>query len=478
MRPGGALGEAAQEERGGDGAAAAFAGGVVHVGPGRVDEALVVLDQRHAPVGLLVGLARGEEGLDELLVVAEERGQVGAQGHARGAGEGGQIDQARGAQLARQAQAVGQEQAALGVGVTDLDLEACVGVDHVARAEGVGADGVLGAGDHRDEGRGAARATEGVERADHGASAAHVLAHQEHAARGLDAQAARVEHDALADDADPGRDAAGAVLDHGHGRLVDARAADRVHQVEALVEQLIADPGARLPAVAIGDLARRGGQALGVQVAGGRVDEVAREQHALDARAHARQARLVDRARDQMAVARDAHGGDARTEGVAGEGDAFDRRLGVRGVEGVGQQQGPGRPALELAHGAGQPMAQALAPGALAAADQQQGLAVALGDPERALGLAREARVGGQVGQRGAAAGVQQAAGVARQRLEVLRRDGEHSRALGPGRELYGDADAVAHGARRLTASMGRPPPRLAAWAPERHRSCRQLAVA
>ena len=313
------MGEAAQEEGGGDGAAAAVGAGVVDVRPGGVDEGLVLLDERHAPVGLVVALAGGQEGGDQFLVVAEERRQVGAQGDAGGAGQGGEVDQARGTQLARQGEAVGQEQATLGVGVTDLDREAGVGADHVARAEGVGADGVLGAGDDREEGHLAAEATEGVQGAEHGAGAAHVLAHELHAAGGLDAQAARVEDHALADDAHLGLGAAGTVLDHGQGRRTRAGAADRVHEVEALVQELLPYPGARLPAVALGDLARRGGQVLRREVTGGRVDQVAGQELPLDARAHARQQGLVDRGATHVAGAGALLRGRARPEGVAGQ---------------------------------------------------------------------------------------------------------------------------------------------------------------
>ena len=78
------------------------------------------------------GLRAGQHALGERLVGAEDAGVHGAQRHHDGAGERGGIDQVRGAELLGVSDAVGQDQAAFGVGIDHLDGFAGHGDLHVA----------------------------------------------------------------------------------------------------------------------------------------------------------------------------------------------------------------------------------------------------------------------------------------------------------------------------------------------------------
>src|SRR4029453_17472984 len=111
---------------------------------------------------------------------------------------------------------------------------------------------------------------------------AHVLLHDEHAARRLDVEAPRVEADALADQRDH-RSAGGAPravppeVDEPRGPV--AGAADRMDHREALGEEIVADDARYAGTVTLGELAGGILQLLRPQVAGRRVDEIAPEPH-------------------------------------------------------------------------------------------------------------------------------------------------------------------------------------------------------
>src|SRR5262249_56057875 len=85
---------------------------------------------------------------------------------------------------------------------------------------------------------------------------AHVLLHVEHAALGLDIEAARIEAHALADERDLGmaRLAPGEIDE---ARSARGGAADRVNEGKILLEQVLADDRAHLAAVARSERARR-----------------------------------------------------------------------------------------------------------------------------------------------------------------------------------------------------------------------------
>ena len=109
----------------------------------------------------------------------------------------------------RVVQRVGEHDAALGVGVQHLDRLARRRGDDVARPVGGAARHVLGGADHADHVQGQLEQRARAQHADHGRGARHVVLHLVHARGGLDRDAAGVERDALADEAD-GRRAASA----------------------------------------------------------------------------------------------------------------------------------------------------------------------------------------------------------------------------------------------------------------------------
>src|SRR5271154_4734858 len=108
----------------------------------------------------------------------------------------------RGAQLFGVVDSVGQDQAAFGVGVQDLDGLAGHGGLDVAGFLGFAAGHVFGAGDDADYFDVRLQLGKGAHYTEHGGAAGHVVLHLFHAVGGLDGDAAGVEGDRFADQAD------------------------------------------------------------------------------------------------------------------------------------------------------------------------------------------------------------------------------------------------------------------------------------
>ena len=70
-------------------------------------------------------------------VFAKQRGQLCAQGHTGGARQRGQVDDELGFAFRRVGQRVAEYHAAFGVGITNLDVDALAGLDHVAGPVGI-----------------------------------------------------------------------------------------------------------------------------------------------------------------------------------------------------------------------------------------------------------------------------------------------------------------------------------------------------
>ena len=121
MQPGWRVDEAAQEQRGGDGAAMAAGADIVEVGHLGIEHRLVRPPQRHAPHRIVLGGAVAHEFGGQRVVVGEERRHVGPERDARGAGQRGEIDDQLRLVLVGQRQRVGEDQPAFGVGIADLD---------------------------------------------------------------------------------------------------------------------------------------------------------------------------------------------------------------------------------------------------------------------------------------------------------------------------------------------------------------------
>ena len=200
MRPGHAIGEALQEARGGDRTAGAPAH-VLHVGDLALQHLVVGLAQRHAPQLLAPGGAGRLQVLRERLVVAEHPAVFMPERHDDAARERREIHHERWLEaLLAVPHHIAQYEAALGVGVDDLDRLAGIAGHHVAGALGRAAGHVLDQADQPHHVHLRLAPGQGRHGADDRPGAGHVPLHVLHAARGLDGDAAGVERDALADE--------------------------------------------------------------------------------------------------------------------------------------------------------------------------------------------------------------------------------------------------------------------------------------
>ena len=222
----------------------------------------------------------GEVG-GERLVVGVERRQLGAERDPRRAGERAHVDQKIGPLLVGERERIGENEAALGVGVADLDGEAVARAVDVERPERAAGDRILdGRNEHAQPHR-QLPVHDHVGEREHGRGAAHVLLHQQHRAFGLDVEAAGVEAHALADERHLRRRriAPGEV---DQARRAGGGAADRVDEREIAGEEIVADDHARGRAVAAGERGGRIGDLGRPHVVRRRIDEVAREIDRLD----------------------------------------------------------------------------------------------------------------------------------------------------------------------------------------------------
>ncbi len=112
-----------------------------------------------------------------------------------------------GAEAAGVGEAVGEDEAAFGVGVDDLDgFSGLVTEGHgglnVAGLLGFAVGHVLSGADDADDANARLEQGDGAHGADHGSAAGHVVLHLLHVVGGLDGDAAGVEGDAFADEAE------------------------------------------------------------------------------------------------------------------------------------------------------------------------------------------------------------------------------------------------------------------------------------
>ncbi|RMS21571.1 hypothetical protein ALP71_05800 [Pseudomonas coronafaciens pv. garcae] len=170
------------------------------------------------PCTVIRELARVEQLIDQRIVIAQQAGGMAAQCNHAGAGQGCDIDHRLWLETFGVGQCIAQHQAAFGVGVENFDCLAAHGGDNVARSRGGAAWHVLGAGQNAHQVDRQFQFEYGAQGAEHTGSAAHVELHLVHAGSGFDADTARVEGDAFADQ---------------HERLVAFLAALIVHDDQA-----------------------------------------------------------------------------------------------------------------------------------------------------------------------------------------------------------------------------------------------------
>nr|GEY46165.1 hypothetical protein [Tanacetum cinerariifolium] len=190
--------ETREEARCGDGAGLR-ATDVGDVGKRAVQLLLILIEQRQLP-GAVVGALAGFQHLgDQRVAVAHQARRVTAQRNDAGAGQCGDVDDGLRLEAFGIGQRVAQHQTAFGVGVEDLDGLAAHGFDDVARAGCVAAWHVFSRCDDAHQVDRQLQLQHSIQGPEHAGRATHVELHLVHAQAWLEADAASVKGDALAD---------------------------------------------------------------------------------------------------------------------------------------------------------------------------------------------------------------------------------------------------------------------------------------
>lgn len=194
-----ALDKALQKARREDVIHAAFARALLDIGDLAGQQGVKILVKREGPDPFAAILAGLDQPGPPALFVGEHAAVGRAQSMDAGPGQGGKIhDQGR--LFARgQRQGVGQDHAALGVGMHHLDRAAVGGRDHIIRLVGVGADMVHGQRQPAFHGPPEVQLTERQQGAERDRAALHVFVHAEHIIGRFQVGAARVITNPLAD---------------------------------------------------------------------------------------------------------------------------------------------------------------------------------------------------------------------------------------------------------------------------------------
>ena len=143
-----------------------------------------------------------EEASGSCVVVREEAGIEQAERHADRSGKSGGIDQVCGSEGFSVVQAVGEDEAALGVGVHNFDGLAGHGSDHVAGTKRLSVGHVFRGANDGEYAHGGLQLRDGAHGADHGSGSGHVVLHLVHVVGGLDRNASGVEGDPFTDEAE------------------------------------------------------------------------------------------------------------------------------------------------------------------------------------------------------------------------------------------------------------------------------------
>ena len=246
MDPRNLVGHEARQKAGGGHGARGSVADIPDVGDPGFEGVVVGLVERHVPGLLALRVGGLEKRLHEGVAVGERAGAVVAEPDDDGAGEGREIDDAARLVLRlRVPEQIGENEAALGVGVDDLDRVALHRGDDVAGTRGAARGHVLDEAHKPNSVDLGLAGGERVHRAGHDGRAAHVHGHLLHAARGLEGNAAGVEDHPLADERQRRRAALSAIPFH-HRDDGGALAAlpDRQQQVHAkLPEPVLAQDG-------------------------------------------------------------------------------------------------------------------------------------------------------------------------------------------------------------------------------------------
>ena len=213
---------------------------VAQVGDLGVEQLAVVVGQRQRPRALADAVGGRAHLLVPGVVGAHQARDLVAERDGDRAGERRDVDDRVGLLLAREAERVGEDEPAFGVGVEHLDRLAVAHPQHVAGSHRVAARHVLDERHEADHARLHAEVAQRRHRRDHRGRARHVGLHRLHAAGGLERQAAGVEHHALADERERGLRAARLVREAQEPRRALGADADADHAAEPLPLELLA----------------------------------------------------------------------------------------------------------------------------------------------------------------------------------------------------------------------------------------------
>src|ERR1022692_2506584 len=208
------------QEHGGRNRASVTAAHVGHVGEGAFQIILVIVLQRHVPHFFALRAGRQHNALAQRIVVGEQAHVDVPKRHYDGSGERSRIHQMRAAQLLRIAEGIRQNQAPFRIGVDHLNGFAGERGDDIAGALRPAARHVFDGGYQRVDRNGGLELREGAHGADRRRAAGHVVFHLLHAVGRLDGDAARVEGDAFAHQAQvhgAGRRGSGPIAQHDQG---------------------------------------------------------------------------------------------------------------------------------------------------------------------------------------------------------------------------------------------------------------------
>ena len=134
-------------------------------------------------------------------VAAKKRGQLRPQGHPGRAGQRGHVDQQIGFAFSSVGQGVAQDDAAFGIGVTNLDVQAFARFEDITGAKGIACDGVFYRRYEQLQMHGQLERHHQLRQAKRRGRTAHVLLHPAHAVGAFDVQATAVKTNALANKA-------------------------------------------------------------------------------------------------------------------------------------------------------------------------------------------------------------------------------------------------------------------------------------
>ncbi len=280
MDPRSVAGEFLDEHGAGDGAAAFSAADVLDVGERTFDEFAIFVVGGELPHFFTGGFGAGEKFVCPSLIGTKDTNIDIGESDDDGAGERGGVDDVRDAELLGIVDAVGEDEAAFGVGVEDFDGFAGHGGLDVSGLLRFATGHIFGGRNDADYFYVGLESGDGAHDAEHGGTASHVVLHFFHALGRLDGDAAGVEGNGFADEADDGSAGlgiGGSVGDNDNAGRLDAALSDAEKSAHFEISDFLFVEDIDLQAGLLGHGFGFFGEDLGGEFIGRLVDEVARE---------------------------------------------------------------------------------------------------------------------------------------------------------------------------------------------------------